>query len=136
MPELDSVVALAAVDLGLPAFEVVWAPPAKVNVEVQEELTEAFEVWDAVLGTVNEADWVADPPCPADIDVKLEPPSELVALAKRPAYDTFQADTEARTLDGIGAIVTWTLAHPEVSMSATDEYSWGSLVELIPNWHQ
>jgi len=36
--------ALAAVDLGLPAFEVVGAPPAKVNVEIQEELSEAFEV--------------------------------------------------------------------------------------------
>ena len=38
-----------------------------------------------------------------------------VAVAKKLEYDEFQADTEARTLDGIGAIVA--LAEEQVAES-------------------
>jgi hypothetical protein len=41
-----------------------------------------------------------------------------VAVAKKLEYDEFQAEIEARTLDGTGAMVAWAEEQPEEAMDS------------------
>jgi hypothetical protein len=66
-----------------------------------------------------------DPICPVEAVLGLLPP-ELVIVAKALEYDAFQADTDARTLDGTGAIVRCALEQPAESMDAESEYNGSS----------
>jgi hypothetical protein len=109
-------------DLGPPVFVLVdKAPPIKVFVEAQAVVNDSFapESADEFCGLIE-----VDPP-------------EFVATAlaaKKLVYNAFQADTEVRILEGIGAIVACTLEQLELSIEAAAMYR-GS-VKLNASPHQ
>ncbi len=78
---------------------------------VQLELLAPFPILKDVLNPKL----VFDAACPVFAD---PPEFVIIAVAKNVAYDEFQADTDARTLDGTGAMVAWAEEHSEESADA------------------
>lgn len=79
-----------------------------VYVLVQPEVFAPFPVPKGVLSPKLKVDAVS----PIITD---SPKLVRVAVVKKLEYDKFQADTEASTLDGTGAMVVWTEEQPEES---------------------
>ena len=80
-----------------------------MKVLVQLELFAPFPVLKDVLSPKLEVEIVG--PVVAD-----SPKLVRVAVAKKLEYDEFQAEIEARTLDGTGAMVAWAEEQPEKAM--------------------